>query len=293
MASAGLDGMNALPAGKDPNQEKSKMGIEIPPLRKQGQDGALYVRPQEIEDVIVETYKISFEKLIARAMQLDRNSPDYLPSEVLLHRIRATRYRTSDDQFDALYSVLNERVSRSCPNVGTRADGRIGEAGKLMDVREYVLDRFTTLILKDRDAYEERLDIFEIRFDRAVMLMRKDAFRTVSRRENPLTPLDYDESGDLSEDVEESLSLLDPRSMTLGEEITYRFQVRRAIDSLPDMERRVIDMLEAEIPIESNSPDEPSIAGLLGCTPKTVRNRRDRAVRRVREALRVEVCDAN
>ena len=49
--------------------------------------------------------------------------------------------------------------------------------------------------------------------------------------------------------VEESLALLNPRLMTPEDEVTYRFQVRRAIDSLPDMERRIIDMLEAEIAI--------------------------------------------
>ena len=80
--------------------------------------------------------------------------------------------------------------------------------------------------------------------------------------------------------------------MTPEEEVTYRFEVRRAIDSLPEMERRVIDMLEAGIAIESNNPGEPSIAGVLGCTPKTVRNRRDRAVQRIRETLGLEVCNA-
>ena len=29
-----------------------------------------------------------------------------------------------------------------------------------MDVREYVMDRFITLIVKDRDNYADRLDIF-------------------------------------------------------------------------------------------------------------------------------------
>ena len=269
------------------------MSYEIPPLRKRTRDGTLYVRPPEIEDFIVETRELPFEEFIVRAKKLDRNHPDYLPSEILVHRIRATRNNNSDDHFNALYCVLNKRIGRSCPSVVTRTDGGIGEVGKLLDVREYVRERFVTLILKDRDEYEERLDIFEARFDRAVMLLRKDAFRTISRRDKPLAPLEYDESGDVPEEVEECLSLLNPRPMTLDEEITYRFQIRRAIDSLPELERRVIDMLEAEIPIESNNPDKPSIAGVLGCTPKTVRNRHGRAVRRIREILSVEVCDVN
>ncbi len=269
------------------------MNIDIPPLRKRTKEGVLYTRPVEIEKFIVETLELPFDDFIERAKHKNRNHPEYLPSEVLVHRIRATRYNNSDDQFNALYTVLCERISRSCPRAVIRVDGGTGEVGNLMDVREYVVDRFVTLIVKDRDGYAERLDIFEARFDRAVRLLRKDAFRKIWRQEKRLVPLEYDESGDIPEDVEEYSALLNAPSMTLEEEITYRFQIRRAIDSLPEMERRVMDMLEAEIPIESKNSYEPSIAGLLGCTPKTVRNRRDRAVQRIRETLGVEACDAN
>ena len=67
------------------------MSYEIPPLRKRTRDGTLYVRPPEIEDFIVETRELPFEEFIVQAKKLDRNHPDYLPSEILVHRIRATR----------------------------------------------------------------------------------------------------------------------------------------------------------------------------------------------------------
>ena len=165
--------------------------------------------------------------------------------------------------------------------------------GKLLDVREDVFDRFVTLLLKDRDGYEEKMDFFEIRFDRAVKLIRKNAFRKVDRREKPLNPLEYDESGEISKDVEVHFSLMNPRPMTPDEEFTYRFQIRRAIDLLPEMERRIIDMIEAKVPIESKNPNETSIAGVLGCVPKTVRNRRARAIRRLQEMLGMESSDAD
>ena len=165
--------------------------------------------------------------------------------------------------------------------------------GKLLDVREDVFDRFLTLLLRDRDGYAENLDFFEVKFERAVSLLKKSAFRKVNRREDPLIPLEYDEREEISKADEEEFSLLNPARMTREEEFTYRFQVRQAIDSLPEMERRVIDLLEAEVPIESKKPNEPSIARLLGCTPKTVRNRRARAIRRIREILGLEGADAN
>lgn len=269
------------------------MTSDLPPLRKRTKAGVLYNRPLEIEEVILETLALSFEEFMERAKHKNRQHPEYLPSEVLVHRIRATRHNNSDGQFNALYLELLERVRRSCPHEVIRADGRTGEVGSLMDVRDYVADRVTILIVKDRDKYEERLDIFEARFDRAVRLLRTDAFRKVLRREKPLTPLEYDESGDLPDDVEEYSSVLDAPSLTPEERITYRFQVREAIDSLPEAERRVIEMLEAELPIESIIPGEPSISGLLGCSPKTVRNRRNRAIQRIRERLSVEACDVD
>ena len=269
------------------------MTSDIPPLRKRTKEGKLYSRPPEIEEAILESLALPFEEFIERAKHKNRQHPEYLPSEVLVHRIRATRHNNSDEQFNALYLVLFERVSRSCPRAVIRADGGTGEVGSLMDVTEYVLDRFVTFILKDRNKYEEKLDIFEARFDRAVRMLRKGAFRRVLRHEKPLTPLEYERSGDVPDDVEEYSALLNAPSMTQEEEITYRFQVRGAMDSLPEMERRVIDMLEAELPIESKNPNERSISGLLGCTPKTVRNRRDRAIQRIRETLGLEACDVD
>ena len=269
------------------------MTFDIPPLRKRTQGGELYSRPPEIEEAILETLALPFDDLMERARIRNRAHPEYVPSEVLVHRLRATRDNNSDDQFNALYSVLIERVNRSCPRSVTRVDGGIGEVGSLMDVTEYVRERFVTFILKDREKYEEKLDIFEARFDRAVRSLKESAFREVLRHGKPLTALEYELSGDVPDDVEEFSALLNVPSMTPEEEITYRFQIRRAIDSLPETERRVVDMLEAGLPIESQNPDEPNISGLLGCTPKTVRNRRDRAIQRIRETLGVEACDVD
>lgn len=266
------------------------MSQEIPPLRKRKKDGQLYTRPAEIEALIASTLSLPFDDFIDRAGITDRRHPNYLPSEILVHRIRATRQNNSDRQFNALYRILIDRVIRSCPRTDTRIGDQDAEIGKLVDVRELVLDRFVRLILIDRGTYEDKLDIFEARFDRAVMLLRRDAFRRTSRRHDPMTPLEYDESGALPDHVETSLADLKPKSMSLEEEITYRFQLRRAIDSLPDKERRVIDMIEADIPVESDRPDKPSISGALGCTPKTVRNRRASAFEKIRRKLGLEKC---
>lgn len=264
------------------------MNIDIPPLQKRTRDGEPYVRPAEIKSAILRSLKQPFEEVLRRAKCKDRRHPDYLPSEVLVHRIRATRGDNSDDQFNALYALLSERIVRSCPNAVVQLSNGVGELAGMMDVRESVMDRFVTLILKDRDSYAEGLDIFEARFDRAVQSLRADAHRKVTRREQPLAPMESEESGGVPEDFEQQAVRLSTPSMTVEDELTYRLQIRRAIDSLPESERRVMDMLEADIPIESKNPGEASIASLLGCTPKTVRNRRARAFQKIQVALGME-----
>ena len=265
------------------------MSVEICPLRKRTKEGKLYVRPPEIEQIIVETLEIPFKDFMRRAKLEKRDHPDYLPSEVLVYRIRATRHESSDLHFNLLYSLLHERILRACAHWG----GKVGETGKTMDARELVVERFVILIVKDRYSYTADLDFFEVRFDRVLTLLKYDAWRKVSRRNSILTPLEDEASGDIREDVEGSFIRLNSPSMTLEEELTYRFQVRRAINSLPEMERRVIDMLEAGLAIESKDPDKPTITKILGCTPKTVRNRRDRAFLKIRKNLQVEALDAD
>ncbi|WP_209015621.1 hypothetical protein [Roseibium sp. RKSG952] len=51
----------------------------------------------------------------------------------------------------------------------------------------------------------------------------------------------------------------------------------------------MIDLMLADIPIETNKDGERSMVELLGCVEKTVRNRRNRAFAKIRRALDLEV----
>ncbi len=265
--------------------------MEIPPLRKVKQDGQLYRRRQPIETMLAELVGVSFEVFGERARILDRRSPDYLPSEVLVHWIRQTRHHKSDAQFNVLYSLLEQRIRHACPTKEIGAGGVDVEVGTYADLQEHVLERVVKLLLRDRSSYEEKLDIYEVVFDRAVAKLRFSAFRSIFAKENPLTPLEYDESGDVKSEVEESLNRYQSASMTPEEELTYRFQLRVAIDSLPKDERRLIDMEEAGYPDQSEDPEVQTIAKLIGRTPKTIRAMRKRAYQRIRERLCIEVQD--
>jgi len=265
--------------------------IKISPLRKIKQDGQLYSRRQPIEIMLVELASVSFEVFAERASILDRSVAEYIPSEVLVHWIRQTRHHKSDTQFNILYPLLEQRIRRACPRKELRAGGVDVEVGTYADLQEHVLERVIKLLLRDRSNYEEKLDIYEVVFDRAIAKLRDSAFRSVFGKENPMTSLEYDESGEVTSEVEESLSWYRPKNMTPEEDLTYRFQLRAAIDSLPKDERRLIDMETAGYPDQSEDPDVQTIAKLLVRTPKTVRAMRKRAYKKIRECLCIEVQD--
>jgi DNA-directed RNA polymerase specialized sigma24 family protein len=91
--------------------------------------------------------------------------------------------------------------------------------------------------------------------------------------------------------VEGALDRYKKTGLTAEEDFDYRIHLRRAIDALPTDEREVIDLLLADIPIETSKDGEPSMTELLGCVEKTVRNRRDRAYAKIRRALDLEIDD--
>lgn len=259
-----------------------------PPLQKIRKDGTLYTRLPKTEKLLQEFSKFSTEQIVELARNKNRKSPDYVPSEVLVHRLRMTISHKSDVEFGLIYSLLEDRIRRVCPRKEVSTASGAGEVGILADLQENVLERFLMLILPERKSYQDKLDIFEVVFDRAVAKLRADAGRQVYGKAGPLTALEYDETGDIPTEIEESLDLYHPQNMTPEEEITYRFQIRGAIDSLPENERRIIDMQLAGIPDQSNDPDTTSISQSLGCTDKTVRNRRKRAIAHLRQNLEIE-----
>ena len=71
-----------------------------------------------------------------------------------------------------------------------------------------------------------------------------------------------------------------------GSDFLFRSKLLVAISLLPPDQRRVVELLLQEYPIDSKEAGADTIVKILGCTEKTVRNRRDRAFAKLREALK-------
>jgi hypothetical protein len=256
----------------------------ITPLRKRTLDGTPYRRDAKVEALLAKLELLPRTELIAQCQITDRNDLAYVPSECVMYLVRASRLDNSDEHFERLYKILLSRLTRSLPNPETNDGAVIRISQTKSRIREVAFDRFTEALATDRQAYSEKLDYFEVRFDGAVANLRRDAQETAWREENRTTTIEYDpETNDPSPEVEEAAGSFNPFENL--EENDYRFRLDAAIDTLPPEQIRIIQMLRQGFPIDSKDPDALTIAKTLKKSEKTIRLHRDRALKALGAAL--------
>lgn len=257
------------------------------PLRKCKEDGALYQRDAAIEARLAQLAELPRSDALKLCGIRQRGHPDYVPSECLLHLVRACRHDNKNDYFDRLYGLLFERVVRALPRA-VGGNGR-SESATITKIREYVLDRFVAHIVADRSEYNESLDYFEVRFDSALVSLKLSGRKKAWREENRSQPIEIDaETGELPPEIEQAAGTFDPLAPAEMLDEAYRLRLQAAIDTLPEEQIRIVTMLRKEIPIESEDPNVMTIARTLGRTPKTIRKYRNQAFAALRTILRSE-----
>src|SRR5205807_405809 len=132
----------------------SKISPSIPPLRKLRINGTCYTRPPEIEAKLIKLLALPREEVATRCTILDRNDPAYVPSECVLHLVRACRQDEGSLYFEGLYKVLADRVYQRLPKAERAGDTVSLTASRL---REHAFDCFLALLMADRSNYREKL----------------------------------------------------------------------------------------------------------------------------------------
>jgi DNA-directed RNA polymerase specialized sigma24 family protein len=251
------------------------------PLRKRKLNGESYSRPPAVESKLTELANLTRDELAARSEITAKSHPGYVPTECLLHFIRATRHDNSEVGFERLYKELMRRILRRLPT-----DRRKGSESLTSErIRETVLDRFLHLLSIDRTGYCEKLDYFEVAFDSALSSLRLDGRRRAWREERRTVPMENEETGEILAVVEVAAGSYNPFDAEEIDGQAYRSRLDTAIAGLPQEQRGIIEMLRLGFPIESKDPSVLTIATALKCSEKTVRNRRDRAYATLREKL--------
>ncbi|MEM9395778.1 MAG: hypothetical protein AAGA38_18120 [Pseudomonadota bacterium] len=265
--------------------------MNIEPLQKRKTSGELYTRRSPTLQYIETSSQWPFSELLERASIRDRRHSNYVPSEVLVYYLRQTKLDNSDGRFIQLYDILRDRVEAACPRPNRQVGEKTHEDARLSEIRDATVNHVTELMFTDRQGYDEQLDIYEVVFDKAVRAAHITKLRKVNQRERATEDVEDEVTGDVRAVVEAALERYKKFDLTAEEDLVYRIHLRGAIDALPTDEREVIDLMLADIPIETNKDGEASITELLGCVEKTVRNRRDRAFEKIRQALALEVDD--
>jgi len=201
----------------------------VTPLRKRRLSGELYESDPKAKALIAQLAALSRDELTTRAAITKRADPRYIPSECLVHFIRASRRDNNEAWFERLYRIRSYAASFA-------RKAQHGETESLTRgvVRDKVFSRFVELLSADRVAYVDKLDYFEVRFDGTVASLRRDAQEQAWRDEKRSHPLEYDEdSGELSPEVEAAAGTHDPFAASDFDDRAYRSRFGVAIEALP------------------------------------------------------------
>ena len=256
----------------------------VPPLLKHKRSGEQYHRTAPVLAAIGMLSLLSPDELLERAQVSDTDQPDYVPSECLLFFVRRPLEMDVNTLKD-LFIILRNRVLRSVPMPSR------GDAERIFDVevRDRVLDAFQELLCRDRKEYDDRLDYYEVNFNDALLKVRMTARRAVSRERKRFSDLPVEDTdGNPPPGAETWLGTVCSDLDDEEERLRYRSRLYAAISQLPPDEKRVIDLLLEGYLIESQDASVKTITKILGCSEKTVRNRRDRAIETLRAAMEEE-----
>lgn len=235
----------------------------------------------EVEAQLSALEQLSRDNLLKKCQIRDRANPDYVRTECVLHFVRACHRDNNEARFAGLYSALLERATRRLP----RSQNGALISSTQSEINDLVLDTLNILVSSDREAYSEKLDYFEVRFDEAIARLRLDAQRKVWRQQNRNTSLEDDETGEISPEVEKAVGNYNPFETKKTEDRDYRLRLDGAIDTLPPLQQRIVQMLRKEVPIDSKDPYAVTISKTLGKVEKTIRLNRDKAYAALKRIL--------
>jgi len=241
------------------------------PLHKTKLDGTPYFRREAVEAEIEAISDLSVPELERRAALWPSSASGFISPEALVYLVRNL---PDSAHRDKLTGHLLGRVVRRLPSAADA--GSHSESFTRMNIREDVRDRFVDLLLSDRDMYDDRLDYYEVNFNHAMAAARQDASNRHWTHENRTDELGSGEV-EISASVEAAVGNYDPFDADELDKKNYRLLLDDAIDSLPELQRRIVEMWRQEIPIESKDPLAISISNLLDKSEKTIRTHRDKA----------------
>src|SRR4051794_23858626 len=142
-------------------------------------------RPRGIEAKVDIALTQDWARLSRRARETNPLSPDFLPSECLVHLIREAIRRGEDRIASVLMPQLLKRAEANLER--TVPDSRMRDAES---VRQEILSDLAMMFTQDgMEGHEDELDFYECRFQRALRFLRIDHVRSALSKRKELTDL--------------------------------------------------------------------------------------------------------
>lgn len=242
--------------------------------------GIPYIRRKPVEAEINELERLNHSELVTRCNLWPKSVPGFVSTEALLYFVRTTD--SASAYRETLFRALMRRVQRGLPKPDS-SDGQTVALSR-MAIRDRARDGFVDLMLEDQAEYNERLDYYEVNFNHALAADRLDASRQVWTEENRSEELGSDEE-EMTAEGHSAVGRYDPFDADELDKKDYRLRLDGAIDTLPPMQKRIVEMLRLEIPIDSIDQQSLTISKILGKAEKTIRIHRDRAFATLRRRL--------
>jgi hypothetical protein len=192
--------------------------MNIEPLRKRKTTGELYARRSPTLQYIERSFQWPFSDLLDRAPIRDRRQSNYVPSEVIVYHLRQTKSNNSDGRFIQLYNILRDRIEAACPRPNRHAGEKIHEDARLSEIRDATVNHVTELMFTDRQGYDEKLDIYEVVFDKAVRAAHITKLCKVYRRERANENVEDEVTGEVRAVVEAALERYNKVVLTAEED---------------------------------------------------------------------------
>lgn len=256
----------------------------VDPLRKISKTDERYHRRAEVQALLE---KLDLVDTRARADQLvdaDGALRANVPPEALIHFIRRAWREKDAASLERLFKALFRRMHASL--AAAIPDSRMAGAAT---VRDEIVSRFMDRFARDCREDGVWLDYFEVQFDGAFAAYRTTVLRRVGPGTTKTVPLmgdgEHSDAAELSPEVEKAAAEFFAGDSSFLDNSAFRSALGAAINTLPPDQKTVIGLLLQGIPIDSKDPTTITIARILKCDERTVRNRRDRAFGVLRKIL--------
>ena len=260
---------------------------ELRPLRKKALNGMPYTRRKETEETLLELLSLTDDALLARCAISSSEIVGYVPSECLVYLVR-TNHGATERTRGLIFEKLAERILRRLPRRTASHEDSATVSLTGSNIADRVFDLVVTVLKKDHQNYDERLDICEICFDKMLMRRRFDARRHVQRRQCSALEID-DSTGEVSEELQKCGGSVQTNSLRDIERNVQRLDLDEAIDQLPDLQRQILHLhYRRNYPMHSEDPKTQCISKILKKSDKTVRIHHQQAIATLQSILNGE-----